>query len=161
VSYARLAKKHQVSIAALGRHRRGGHLPSALVDKATALALTGQEVSLAALRRDESEGLLGHLVNQRQRLYAMLDSAEAEDIKLALGVHGRLTDSLRLLALEPLGGQAAANRANRCAPSSKDQEVGISEGTPIHPAPRQRTDDRRVRNASKCFGRDNLRPTTE
>jgi hypothetical protein len=47
-------------------------------------------------------------VNQRQRLYAMLDSAEAEDIKLALGVHGRLTDSLRLLAqvLDQVGSRA-------------------------------------------------------
>src|SRR5271169_6046250 len=76
LSYRALAKRFGVSQASLGRHRRNKHCPPAVANKALAVALTGRDVSLADLRRDESEGLLGHLVSQRGRLYNILDRAE-------------------------------------------------------------------------------------
>ena len=52
-------------------------------------------MSLDALRRDESEGLLSHLVNQRARLYAILDLAEDQDFKVAAAIHARLSRHTR------------------------------------------------------------------
>jgi hypothetical protein len=105
LSYRVLAKRFGVSQAALGRHRRNKHCPEAVADKALAIALTGRDISLADLRRDESEGLLGHLVSQRGRLYNILDRAEGVgespallDLRAAAAIHSRLTANLEATA---------------------------------------------------------------
>jgi hypothetical protein len=112
-SYRALSKRHGLSVAALGRHRRS-HVPEPLRDKLGALALVGCEVSLDALRRDESAGLLGHLVNQRARLYAILDLAEDQDLKVAAAIHARLTATLELTAklLDQIGGHSTTIQNN-------------------------------------------------
>ncbi len=113
-SYRILAKRYGLSIAALGRHRRS-HLPERLRDKLGALALVGPtEISLDALRRDESEGLLSHLVNQRARLYSILGEAEEEDFKAAAAIHARLTANLELTAklLDQIGGHSTTIQNN-------------------------------------------------
>lgn len=105
LSYRVLAKRFGVSQAALGRHRRNKHCPEAVANKALAIALTGRDVSLADLRRDESEGLLGHLVSQRGRLYNILDRAEGVgespallDLRAAAAIHRALTSNLEQTA---------------------------------------------------------------
>src|SRR5208283_4210005 len=108
MSYARLSKRFGVSSASIGRHRRGGHVPEAMRNKQAAIALAGSAASLETLRRDESEGLLSHLVGQRSRLYAILDEAEQEDLKIAATIHARITSNLDLEArlLDQIGGRA-------------------------------------------------------
>ena len=104
LSYRVLAKRFGVSQAALGRHRRNSHCPE-VANKALAIALTGRDVSLADLGRDESEDLFGHLVSQRGRLYNILDRAEGVgespallDLRAAAAIHARLTANLELTA---------------------------------------------------------------
>jgi len=85
-----------------------------LRERSAAIALTGREVSLQELRRDESEGLLGHIVNQRGRIYSLLDRAEEEDFRLAIGLHARLTANIELEArlLNEIGGHTTTVTQN-------------------------------------------------
>lgn len=112
-SYKTVARRHNVSAAAISRHRKN-HMSEQLRERSAAIALTGREVSLQELRRDESEGLLGHIVNQRGRIYSLLDRAEEEDFRLAIGLHARLTANIELEArlLNEIGGHTTTVTQN-------------------------------------------------
>jgi hypothetical protein len=56
-------------------------------------------VDLDVLRKSESEGLLMTLVTQRARLFQLLDFAEeVGDLKAAASIHGRILDSVGMVA---------------------------------------------------------------
>ena len=68
------------------------------------------------MRRDESEGLLLHLVNQRAAIYDLLDGA---DEKFAAPYHARLTANIELEAklFNQIGGRSmTVNNALVIAP---------------------------------------------
>jgi hypothetical protein len=97
VGVRQIAQKWGVSMWAISRHALN-HLPPQV---RSALAATGlpSPLDLDALRKSESEGLLQTLVNQRARLFRLLDAAEEVcDLKAATSVHGRITDNVALVA---------------------------------------------------------------
>ncbi len=101
VSYFKLARKFDVSKDAVYRHRTKHVPPQLLASLAAAGAPT--VIDLEALRHSESEGLLQHLVALRGRLYLLLDQAEKtgvdyDDVRSALGIHGKINDNLQLTA---------------------------------------------------------------
>jgi hypothetical protein len=96
VGIRQIAQKFAVSQWAVQRHK--AHMPPQLH---AALAATGLPtcIDLDALRKAESEGLLQTLVAQRGRLYRLLDAAEeCGDLKAAATIHGRILDSVGMVA---------------------------------------------------------------
>jgi hypothetical protein len=92
-----LGTKYGLSKAALSRHQRTHMAPQVKA----ALKATGRatEIDLDALRKSESEGLLGTAVALRARMYRQLDQAEElGDLRAAASLDGRILDSLSFTA---------------------------------------------------------------
>jgi hypothetical protein len=85
------------SVDSIGRHKKN-HMPPQLQ---AALLAAGRptNIDLEELRKSESEGLLQHLVAQRGRLYALLDTCEDfGDVRAAATVHDKIISNLSLTA---------------------------------------------------------------
>ena len=95
VSGGAVAKKFGIGRDAVYRHRKN-HMSDQL-KASLKMAGVADGVDLAALRDKEGEGLIGHLVAQRQRLWFLLALAEeAEDFSAATRAHSALTANLQL-----------------------------------------------------------------
>lgn len=92
-----LAAKFGMSKASLSRHAKNHMSPQ----MKAAMKATGKptEIDLDALRKSESEGLLGTAVSLRARLYRQLDAAEElGDLRAAASIDGRIHDNLAFVA---------------------------------------------------------------
>jgi hypothetical protein len=92
-----LGTKYGLSKTALSRHGKN-HMPPDLKAKMMAVGRP-TEIDLDALRKSESEGLLGTAVSLRARMYRQLDQAEElGDLRAAASLDGRILDSLSFTA---------------------------------------------------------------
>jgi hypothetical protein len=115
MSYRALAKRYNVSVAAIGRHNRG-HVSEALRDRLAARALGGgPEMSLAQLKASESDNLLSLLVAARARAADIADRARAvADLPGELGAEKQTLAVLVTTAklLGELAGHTTVNQQN-------------------------------------------------
>ena len=133
-----LAKRYGLHRDAIWRHGKN-HMPPAL-KAALQRSLRPEQVDLDQLKRSESEGLMQHLVGQRGRLYALLDTCEEiGDTKAAVGTHGAITKNLsltaRLLGELQTGSQTTVNMLVT-SPQYVELRAGLIRA--LHPFPQAR-----------------------
>jgi hypothetical protein len=98
VSARAISRRYKVSTFSLSRHSNRGHLPPQLKAK----LIAGPNVDgldLDRMRDTESQSLLAHLVNLRNRLFASLDVAEeCGDSAMVARVAAQLHSNFELVA---------------------------------------------------------------
>lgn len=92
-----LAERHGLTHWSIGRHARR-HL-SAAQRAAVLRAMRPEEVDLDAMRGEESQGVLGHIVGQRARLIQMSQAALlGGDVRTMVMVEGAIGQNIALSA---------------------------------------------------------------